>query len=615
MTIPWRRLQWFIGLCCLLVPSLGLAQPEKVIFSAPGGFYDESFTLELSCLHPQNRVFYTLNGNTPTVHSHLFKDPLRLDSEMYSNSDIYTIQISPDPTDFVPDSVGHCIVIRAAVFDENDSIVSKVVTNSYFIHSLNCNTHGLPVISICADSLDLFDYERGIMVPGINFDAEHPDHWTGNYYMKGRDWERLSNVEFYELDNTGINQLSGLRTHGGNARRFVQKGLKIYAREEYGKKRFKHRFFESTEVESFKHLVLKPYCCSSTAGGMQDYVCCQLARGLNFESLATRPCVLFLNGEYWGIYYLQEKGDERYLEDHLGVDIEHCDIICDWWPVTLELGSDEDYLALMDWLGQADLSIPMNYQYLSERIDLDCFIDYYAFELFISNQDWPANNVRFWRENNGKWRWLFFDGDAGVVALDYDAFGPAVYVGDQTWPSCTEATLMFRKLLENKEFCSRFQSRFESLLDTHFHYDSTYPALAYISNTLHDEIPNQSRRFRVPYHPSWWPSEIEKIRHYLEERPSDALAQLRMFMAQYSVVSNLLSSLSAYPNPFHDQLRLSFLADAVEPYPLDIYDLTGRCVFSTMVDPRTNYLDLSLDLAPGMYILKLGAYTQKVFKR
>lgn len=610
--------QQILLLLAVLLPLWVGAQTEKVLFSAAGGFYDEVFELELGCFYPQHHVCYTTNGNRPTPQSNRYTHPLRLDCALYSQSDIYKIQISPDDQVFVPDSVRHCIVIRAAVFDEEDNQISEVVTNSYFIHALKCDTHGLPVVSICADSLDLFDYERGIMVPGVNFDHEHPERWTGNYFMKGRDWERLSNVEFYELDNTGVNQQAGLRTHGGNARRFVQKGLKIYAREEYGKKRFKHRFFEDTELESFKHLIFKPYRSAVTAGGMQDYVCCQIAHGLNFESLATRPCVLFLNGEYWGIYYVQEKADERYLEDHLDVDITKCDIICDWWPVTLELGSDEDYLALLEWLEYADLTSISNYHYLSQQIDIDCFIDYYAFELFISNLDWPANNVRFWREEGGKWRWFFFDGDAGVTELDYDVFAAAVYQGDQTWPSCNQATLFFRKLLENEEFRQRFQSRFEELLDTHFHYDNTSPALDWISTALWGEIANQSHRFGVPYHPSWWLPEIDLIRGFLENRPDRLRVLLPEFMELHKPQPMSFDSvLSCYPNPFIETLNLLYVAEQNGTCPLQLVDLLGRVVYDGSVNCHEglNVLQLQPTLSSGVYFLKMGEVVRKIIKR
>jgi hypothetical protein len=110
------------------------------------------------------------------------------------------------------------------------------VTHTYFIRSLGCDFHGLPVLEITADSLALFDYETGIFIPGIHYDPADSTS-TGNYKMRGREWERVVNMEFYEPDNRGINQRCGLRTHGGASRFFQQKGMKLYARDEYGKKK------------------------------------------------------------------------------------------------------------------------------------------------------------------------------------------------------------------------------------------------------------------------------------------------------------------------------------------------------------------------------------------
>ena len=67
----------------------------------------------------QHHIRFMTNGNRPTAQSRLYTEPLLLDGRLYSTSDIYTIQVSPDDLVYVPDSVRHCIVIRAAVFDES----------------------------------------------------------------------------------------------------------------------------------------------------------------------------------------------------------------------------------------------------------------------------------------------------------------------------------------------------------------------------------------------------------------------------------------------------------------------------------------------------------------
>ena len=291
--------RWTLIGFVLLLSQLAWAQ--TVTFSATGGFYDASFEVALQC-NAAYQIRYTINGNTPTGTSALYEAPLWLDEDLYSKSDIYTIQTACEELFYAPESVRHCITLRAAAFDEGGNRVGPVTTQSYFIRSLGCVTHGLPVMAISADSLALFDYETGILVPGAFFDPDD-SYWTGNFYQSGREWERLVNVEFYEPeDNSGINQQAGLRTHGGTSRRQTQKGLKIYARDEYGKKRFKHHFFKSIPNESFKHLVLKPFSYQWFNYGIQDDICNRMAAQLDVESVASRPMVLFLNGEYWGIY-------------------------------------------------------------------------------------------------------------------------------------------------------------------------------------------------------------------------------------------------------------------------------------------------------------------------
>lgn len=494
-----KRILLFVS---LIIVSLNVfAQVEKVSFSHSGGFYEEPFALTLSG-NPQYEIRFTTNGNCPTAQSQLYIQPLYLNENCYSQSDIFTIPIAPDSLMFYPESVRHCIVIRAAFFDGNGNCVSDVATNSYFIRSLDCDTHGLPVISICSDSLGLFDYYTGILVPGVHYNP-HQAATTGNYYMTGDEWERQINFEFYELNNSGVNQQAGLRTHGKKTRRHQQKGLKLYAREEYGKKRFKYQFFEDIPNNSFKHLTLKGFDSSWSALGFNDYVCGRIAQNLNVESLASRAVLLFLNGESWGIYFLEERPDERFLEDHFNVDIDNVNIMNDW-DGHYDCGSPDNFISLFNWLESADLTDPESYAYFSSKVDIDNFVDYQLLEIFICNLDWPSNNVRFWQVDDGIMRWIFFDGDGCLESLDFDAFANSVYDGNQTYPSSSRATLFFRKLLANDDFKSRFISRFNELLYSEFNYASTSWYFNYMKQKLEPSLSWQIERLGRPSSMGSW---------------------------------------------------------------------------------------------------------------
>ena len=606
-----RKCLCFILFVLLII--LGVtAQNDTVVFSVRGGFYQDTLSLELSNIISQHHIRYTINGNRPTAQSPMYTGPLALDTGLYSKSDIYSILNCPETEFFLPDSVPHCIVIRAAAFDENDSCVSQVMTNSYFIRALGCDTHGLPVVSICADSLDLFDYERGIFVPGIYFDSLDPK-WTGNYYELGMAWERPMNVEFYELDNTGINQQAGLRTHGGNGRRFQQKCVKIYAREEYGKKRFKHKFFETIPQNNFKHLVLKPFAASWNQSGVNDHICNQIASQLDLETLASRPVLFYLNGEYWGIYYLHEKPDERYLEDHFGADIDNVNIIGSWNPL-LDHGTPDNFIALFNWVEENDLSNDMAMTYFENHVDVDNFIDYYIFELFAENFDWPANNMRCWQLGNGKWRWIFYDGDACLLWLTYFAFDNVIYDGDEYYPSNWKATLFFRRLLENEEFNERFHNRFYELLNTAFSYSVTGPIFDQIKATVEPEIPNQSARFGYPMSVDSWNEGMENVNWFLQKRSDGILERLDELLT--GLQETRQDALFCYPNPFSDEIHLVIEAERIGMEEICVYDLIGRKVFAKpcLLTAGKNEIPVHLNVLPGVYILKIGNQTHRILR-
>lgn len=600
----------FIGVGTLLY-----SQSDTVTFSATGGFYDDSFDLTLSCSNPENRIFYTINGNTPTVNSYQYTQPLHLDENLYSKSDIYKIRMS-NVQPYIPEHIQKIIIIRAATFDNTGHITSNVITNSYFISSLGIDSHGLPVISICADSLALFKYETGIMVPGKYFNSSKPQ-WTGNYYLHGQTWERKCNVEYYmHGDTASLNQIAGLRTHGGNSRRFQQKGLSIYAREEYGKKRFKCKVFETSYINNFKRLVLKPIACSWSNAGIEDYICCKIAKELNVESLETRPCTLYINGEYWGIYYLQEKPDERYLENHFYSDAENYNIM-ENWEDKLASGNSENFVQMISWINDADISQDENYDHLCQMIDINCLVDYFVLEIFTSNYDWPANNMRCWQDGNGPWRWIFFDGDGTLENPHFNSFRHLTDTSDATWPTNKQSTLIFRKLITNRTFCQHFSDRFHELYETKFQYENTVQYEEQIINDIRGEIQNQMDRFNYPSSYKSWTDDIYIIDTFLIARPIKIIHCLERFLPMSVMQNTVESEIKCYPNPTADFINICISNIQWGFCRIDIFDQQGRTVYSDIVfcDEGENTFTINmLNFPQGTYIVKIGEKIQKIVK-
>lgn len=598
-----------------MTASMAMAQTERVAFSSPGGFYEQSFLLSLSCEHPNHHVRYTTNGNTPNPSSQRYEAPLFLDSHLYSSSDLFTITISPDSLKYVPDSVRHIIVIRAAVFDENDLCVSETFTNTYLIRSLmGVDSSKLPVVSLCSDSLSLFDYETGIMVPGTNWDPDDPLH-TGNYYMKGKDWERTANVEFYESDGIcGLNQTCGLRTHGNLSRRYPAKGLKVYARNEYGKSNFEYQIFPDSPLNKYKRLIFKPFAVFWPYSGTQDYFCNTLAHQSKVDAPCIRPALLYLNGEFWGIYFIQEKIDEEYLEAHFGVDEKNCNII-ENWKGTAENGTNKNFLKMMRWMKDTDLSVDANYDRVCDLIDVDNFINYMIFETFVANKDWPGNNMRCWQDGNGPWKWVFFDGDAAIIHKDLDVFvRTALYTGPDTWSNYPEVTLLFGKLLENNQFKTTFKTRAQELCGNEFQYGNTSEILHDLIETLRPNIPEQQLRFGYPHPLSLWDfgnDLIDDFLYHRVERYLEAIDDFPLFKTDYRLSD--LDQFICYPNPSEGIFTIRMKEAWPHSVEINIYSITGMPLYHKTLDtPEEEGLVFDSNLPAGVYIIQIGSCFQRL---
>ena len=574
---------------------------QTVTFSHPGGFYENSFNLELTC-DGTYQIRYTTNGATPTSRSPLYTKPLILNKSLYSKSKIYTIVDCIPSKFYKAKNVDRCIIIRAAAFDDDGKCVGEVETNSYFIRSLGCDFHGMPVFSIAADSLDLFDYDNGIFVPGKHYDKSDKRH-TGNYYERGRGWEREINLEFYETDNSGVNQRCGLRTHGNASRWFQQKGMKLYARKEYGKKRFNHEFFPDSPYNSFKHLTLHPFRCSVwLETGAQEYISHQLVAGLDIDASAVRQVTVFLNGEYWGIYTLEETPDEHFLENHYSIDFQKANIIK--YFELQDYGDRSDWLELFDWISQSDLSLPADSAIAYNRFDVPNLIDYMLLEIFSANLDWPQNNVRLWQYEAGKpFRLIFFDADGCFIRYTHNAMYHAMHSGRNS--------IVLNHFLQNKHFKRAFYNRYLELKSSKLSYDSMKNAVEKYRAIVIDEVPKQSKRFGFPKDMKTWERDMDSINNFIARRHTTFEEE---FYTIFPVGETDITYLTCYPNPQSKTIDVCLNSLSEDMVNVSIYKCFGGKMQNEYryVYEGSNVIRMSLDLPAGVYVVKVNNLTQRI---
>ncbi len=208
---------------------------------------------------------------------------------------------------------------------------------------------------------------------------------------------------------------------------------------------------------------------------MRDALMTGLVTDLDLDLQAYRPSVVYINGEYWGIHNIREKINEHFLESNCGIDADHIDILeCN---ASVVEGSDEHYLAMIDYIETHDMSDTGNYTYIGNTNGNPNFITYEIAEIFFNNTDWPRNNIKFWRPQtaDGKWRWILYDTDFGFgyyfMEEEYYAENTLEWATD---PNSTEignppwSTFLLRSLLENQSFRYDFINRFCDLPEHEF---------------------------------------------------------------------------------------------------------------------------------------------------
>jgi hypothetical protein len=599
--------------------------PEKfeIYFSIKGGIYPSlEQKLELSTNDTQFKIRYTIDGSKPKHNSTLYTEPIVLDKSKLSTSRLSEEEISK-PEYYNPPKekdVKKTIVIRAGVFDEYERLMSDIITQTYFIETIDEYYQKIPIVSICADHNDLINHNIGIFVRGVNY-IPNSDWWTGNFQMRGSEWERDASLEYYEYDTVGFSQNIGLRTHGGLSRNFVQRGLRFYARPQYGKAEFEFPIYKDYEHTTFERLVAKPFRSSWSHAGVQDYITDMLALDLGLDATNSRPINLYINGEYWGIYYLTERIDTRFLAYKHNVRRNDITII-EHWKGDVGDGNGADFEELIQFVEDNELSSEDNYQWINDRVDIDNFIDYQIFEIYIANVDWPANNMRMWKTNHpgSKWQWIYFDGDAAINGYHYDGFSAAKGIKVKHALTSERAGIMFVKLLKNETFKAKYLKRWEEILDTFFTFERTSKYLTEIKNAIEPSIQSQSTRFGIPANQERWAEDMNTIGTFFNKRHCKVTELMEEhYGVDLSRFCNdedniLLDNINLYPNPNKGTFEVVFDADNFSKSDIIITNSLGQQIdksyyFITVGD---NFINVkSNNLTPGIYIVYLHSKKHK----
>lgn len=532
------------------------------VFSQESGFYDTAFQLSLTA--PEGyTIRYTLDGSEPTEESAVYSSPISV-TDISNQPNLLSARTDISaPSQWggisAPAStVDKAFIIRAAAFDESGNR-SGVVSGSYFIgfDSKADYYDDFKVISIVTDSDNLFDYEDGIYILGKtydewldsdDYDSSTPEWWVpANYTQKGAEWEREATMQIFENGSLSVNQNVGVRIHGGATRVYPQKSLNIYARSEYGASKLDFDLFSGSVTNQYDGSAITEFDSFMLRNGGNDAQYSRFRDKLNQTLVSDRsitvqgmePCIVFIDGEYWGQYEITEKISDDFISSHYGVKKKN---VCIIKNEELDDGDEEgfdEFTQLWEWINATDFSSDESYTELCEKIDMQSFADYITAEIYYNNSDWGDNNMAMWKsmvtdtENpyaDGRWRFILFDTEYSVNL--YGQAGASTNTFSQVTGSDCFLSDLYRSAMENESFRKQFCITFMDMANENFDSARISQLIGEIADAYHDSTIDTYNRF-WPYWPGGYlaekslSSEVGTVKTFYNNRFSSITSLLK----------------------------------------------------------------------------------------
>lgn len=499
-------------------------------FSRESGFYGEAFDLRVTV--PEGyTLYYTDDSSTPTRFSREFPSTgIRIrdkseDANVYSGRYMGTIEQCYEGYSrawgIAHDKVDKCNVLRFLLVSDTGE-ESRVVTKSYFVGSQFSSEDGgyrnLSVVSLVSDPDNFF---------GTETDNENA-LFTNSKYWKKTDDERPANFAYFNAGKEySFDQDIGVRLHGTSTRGYNQKSLTLFARRRYGAGKFKKAILGG--VSDCGSLVLRTDGVTKLQEGfLQSFVSDRAVSTSDYE-----PTVVFLDGEYYGVFNLMERFSEDYVEAHYGIDSDNVYIVKKGEAKTgtnyVDAGEGNvdgafaSYLTTFRKLLNADLSVARNWQALLAAVDIDSLVDYLAIQTYLGNMDWSfAQNIAVWRTidpsledaanpyADGKWRFVLYDLDfaagcwnavenwKGRTVTDY---GAATDPFTATMPFAGNgfsAMPQVKNLMRNTQFVEKFVRVFKELCDVNFAPEAAVAKTEAAIARVQGAMTKHFKRFGVP---------------------------------------------------------------------------------------------------------------------
>ena len=574
-----------------------LARVADTTFSHDRGFYESPFACEIATDTLGAVIRYTLNGSAPNLtNGFTYTNPIPI-------SGTTTLRAAAFRDGFRPSDVDtHTYIFLDDVIRQSTNGAAPPGWPTSW--GANVVDYGMDqrIVNHPEHSATIRDDLRSIPTFSIVTDLKHFfDAATGIYANPQRDeiaWERPGSMELiFPSGKEGFQVNCGIRIRGGFSRNPAnpKHAFRFFFREEYGHSKLRYPLFGDAGTDSFDKIDLRTmqnYSWSYLADGRMICVRDSFSRDAQLEMghPATRGDFhhLYVNGQYWGLYNIEERPEAAFGESYFGgaredydaikvdpdlsYNIEATDGTLDawfrlWQAATNGFASDGDYQRV-----QGNNPDGTRNPLFENLIDVDNLIDYMLIIIYTGNLDAPVstfvsprysvpNNFFALRNRNGTagFRFLAHDSEHSLLMdpsnLITNRTGPII-AGDPTQGSSflkSNPQYFWQRLSDNAEFRLRVADHIQ---ERFFHGGALTPEANRArfltrSNEIYRAIVAESARWgdakrpAQPFTRTDWIAEMNGIYAYLGQRGDIVLNQLR----QKNLFPNVLAPQFSHYGP------------------------------------------------------------------
>lgn len=546
------------------------AVPEyasEPIFSVPSGVQGGPVSVALSTADAGATIRYTLDGSVPTGASTAYAGPIAINTTT---------------------------VVRARTFSGTANVPpSAVETNTYFIGT----NHTVAILSIAGDELTTL--------------------------LNGTQIEPIGSLEYFGPDGQLRDEATGdFNEHGNDSWAYDQRGIDYVTRDQFGDNDALHYpIFRTKERDQYQRLIIKAAASDNypfEPGGahIRDAFVQALSQlnDLRVDERSYEPCVMYVNGVYWGVYEIREKVDDAdFTDEYYDQPEDQLYFLKTWGNTWQEYGgppAQADWDALVAYIMANDMGDAAAFAYVDGQLNWKSLVDYVVLNSQVVCADWLNWNTAWWRGLNPagdgrRWRYALWDMDA-----TFGHYTNFTNIPDQTAAAdpCNPEFLpdpggqghipILEKLMDESDTFKNFYiNRYIDLNNTAFSCDYMIGLLDSLVTLIEPEMPGHIARWGGSM--GEWQANVQNIRDFITDRCvliTEGLQDCYDVVGPFDVVFNVdpplsgeivVNSIQPTTYPFSGQYYGNINTN-LAPIPADGFVFSHWEVFSTnVVQPST----------------------------